>query len=240
MKPPPVVIYTHEDRTRQLAATIRNWNAANIQITHVEHQTDTPSPARNRRNALAAMRHAMKHHHRGNGLLMIEDDTTPNRHMRAWLEHIETQNYPGPVTLYTPNQTTRYAPDHLKGIMSGYDKTTTGEIFQANTPRGWWGAQAVWIPWSICNIIAADARYTTEELGIGPWDTALRTILIERDLPLFMTAPSIVQHAAGANLVAPHRQRHASASYDWNVTPPTRPRRQPAEEKEQCHKASLD
>lgn len=240
MRPTPVAMYTHERRSQHLPDTIRAWEAAGVPITHIQHQTSHPSSARNRQNAHDAMRHTMKHHRRGRGLLMIEDDTTPNGHMPAWLRHIEDSDYQGIISLYTPNRQTRYAPKHLHGIMAGLERATVGEIFRAPTPRGWWGAQALWIPWDVCDLIENDPRFRSEDLGIGPWDTALRTVMMERSIPLYFTAPSIVQHAGGANLVAPHRTRHASASYDYDVTPPTRPHRRPAEEKEPCHKARAD
>lgn len=220
-RPPPAIIYTHERRRSLLRETVTAWTAAGIPITHVEEQSAPPATHANRRNAHAALCHALERHRRGAGVLMLEDDTIPTRHARAWLEHIEARAYPGPVTLYTPGARPRGAPPHLAPVMRGEARLTRGEIYRAPTPRGWWGAQAVWIPWATAKRLAADPRMTEASHGIGPWDLALRAHLIESGTPLFITAPSIVQHAAPPNLVASSRTRHAAASYDENVAAPT-------------------
>lgn len=222
----PIIAYTHAARAEELADTTEAFREVGLVIEHVQRQTEAPSGGANRRNATAALSHAAAHHRRGLGMLLIEDDIRPSPHLPAWLEHLAVTKYRGPVTLYTPNAVDRYAPEHLAPVMRGEAKIGPhGEINRARTLRGWWGAQAVWVPWAIVDGILLDPRFTEGKPGLGPWDMALAAWLTERDLPLYVSTPSVVQHTAARSIVAPDRRPHMAASYDGAALPPRPPTR---------------
>lgn len=224
---PPIVAYTHAARAAEYAITQQAFANLGLEIAYTAYQTKAPSGMHNRQNALTALLGARRYHrHAGSaGVLMIEDDITPSPHLPAWLEWIEARHPFAIVTLYTPNDVVRWIPERHHDIMRGRAKATQGALVKSPNPRGYWGAQALWLPWELTDVLAADPRITAnEQPGIGPWDTAIRqTLLMERGVPLLVTIPAIVQHRAPRNLVSAHRNPHAAASYDAEVPPPPHP-----------------
>lgn len=216
---PTIVTYSHANRAEELNGTRAAFEAAGLPITHEQIQTDPPSQIGNRLNAHAALKRAIDRHRKGAGLLMIEDDIRPSPHLPAWLEYLAGQGQP--TTLYTPNQITRQAPEHLAAVMRGERRLTTGETYPIRALHAWWGAQAVWLPWPTAELLAVHPLADTTQRGPGPWDTFVRTALLEHGLQLWATAPSLVQHTGARNLQAPSRTPHRSASYDDRVKPPT-------------------
>lgn len=228
---PPIGMYTHERRAELAADTVQHFARAGLQVSHAQVQTTPPSAARNRLNARACLAALSDQHRHHAGALLIEDDIVPNQHLRAWLEHLNATAQ-HVTTLYTGGRTwERLTPPRLHRLMSGRPpRAETGEIIETHNLRGWWGAQALWLPWRWIDALLTDPRLTLEETGPGSFDTTLRLLLIEAGEPLLVTAPNIVQHRAPPNLTAPYRAAHRSMSYDAATRPPPRHPDQPARE----------
>lgn len=217
-----IVAYTHALRRAAMLETQQAFENAGLPIHHIRVQTEPPRQARNRRNAADAIKHALEHiapAMNATGILIIEDDIIPSPELPAWLQLIE--DHDRPTTLYIPNGLTRYHPQRLERVASGHRKATKGEIITM-TPealRGWWGAQAVWLPIHLARMVINDRRVQAHEHTIGPWDHALRTLLLEQSATLDVTVPDQVQHRGLPNLVLSTKRTHRSHSYD-GVTPP--------------------
>lgn len=218
MQPPTIVAYSHESRADELRGTTAAFLDVGLPITYAQIQTEPPSQIGNRLNALAAIRHAIRKHEHGAGMLLIEDDIRPSPNLAEWLEVIAAKGEL--TTLYTPNAVTRYAPERLAAVMRGEQRLTVGELYPIQHLRGWWGAQALWIPWSWAHLISRHPSMTSTERIHGPWDTTLRSIVMQHEAELWGTAPSLVQHTGARNVQAPHRTPHMSASYDERTIPP--------------------
>jgi len=224
-----IVAYSHAARAEVMAETRAAFEAVGLSIEHVQVQTAEPRPANNRRNAWEALKHATqmvipKRGAETTGILLIEDDITPASTLPAWLPHLEAGNVV--TTLYLPNGVTRFTPPRLEAVAAGRRKAKRSEIvpIAPDALRGWWGAQAVWLPLPFAQTIVRDLRMQAFEHGIGPWDHALRLHLQEATASLHVTIPNVVQHRALANLVVPSKRRHASLLYDESAPAPAAPK----------------
>ena len=215
-----IAAYSHELRADTLDGTLEAMHAVGATVDHVTVQTTPPSSRGNRANATATLAAMVHHPLRGDtaGVLLIEDDIRPAQTLTAWLDLIAAECR-HPTTLYTPNGVTRYAPEAWRAVMSGERTVTTGALHACHALRGWWGSQAVYFPWQWAEYLIRHPLMTQDDHG-GPFDTTLREILLLMIEPLVFTLPSIVQHTAPRNLVAPHRKAHHSISYHEHVMPP--------------------
>lgn len=227
---PPVGMYTHAQRAAIAEQTLAHFARVGLQVSHAQVQTAPPAAARNRLNARACLAALSEHHRHHAGALIIEDDIVPNDHLRAWLQHLNA-NADNVTTLYVGARAwERLTPPHHHRLMSGRPpRAEAGEITATWNLRGWWGAQALWLPWRWIDRLLTDPRMTLQETGTGSFDTTLRLLLIETGEPLLVTIPSLVQHRAPPNLTAPYRAPHRSMSYDATTRPPRHPD-QPARE----------
>lgn len=220
-----VACYTHHSRRDELAQTMAAFDAIGLPIDHVQVQTDEPRPAHNRRNAWTALKHcaqllAPRRDPIPPGVLLIEDDITPARTLPEWLAVIEAQEHT--TTLYLPNGVTRYTPDRLEPVAAGRRKARRSELvpIPPEQLRGWWGAQAVWVPMPLVQRIVRDQRMQAFEHAIGPWDHALRLTLREQDATLLVAIPNVVQHRQPPNVIIPTKRRHASLVYSETAPAP--------------------
>lgn len=239
-----ITAYTHASRRDAMRETSEAFAAIDLPIEHIQVQVDEPRPANNRRNAWAALKRTLEHviPKRGVdtiGVLLIEDDIIPAATLPAWLAHLERINEP--ATLYLPNGVTRFTPPRLEAVAAGRRKARKSELVPIDPEalRGWWGAQAVWLPVAFAKRLVDDLRMQAFEHAIGPWDHALRLNLREANLTLLVAIPNVVQHRALANLVVPTKRRHASLLYDESAPAPAepQPRVKPGKHLEERHAA---
>lgn len=228
--PPPapaprsiVVAYTHARRAETLAATLADFDAVGLPVAHVEIQTRPPKQAHNRLNAYQALKTALERHvspRDAPGVLLIEDDVIPSSTLPAWLEHVE-RTQERPVAFYTPTSD-RWYPMRLWRVARGERRASRSEICTAENLARWWGAQAVWLPTEWVRSIVLDERMQIHEHGLGPWDHALRRLILERGATLGIAVPNQVQHRQERNLVTPAKRPSRSATFENGAPPPAR------------------
>ncbi|MDR9391961.1 MAG: hypothetical protein RI554_08020 [Trueperaceae bacterium] len=213
-----VAIYTHATRTASLERTLQSVRDANLRVDVVTTQARGASNALNRTNAVAALSQAFN----GNAVLMLEDDVLLSPYARAWIEHLET---------HVRDVTTLYAP------VGKFYPTTVREFVDFRKPvprhlhgvhplerlRGWYGAQAVWIPAPWVESILATPDFRREERDpLGPWDHALRKHLLQHDAGMRVVVPNVVQHQAPPSVVNRSGPRHTTPIFDAAAKPPER------------------
>lgn len=220
-----IAVYSHTSRADTLALTRADFEAAGVPIDLEQVQTEAPRQARNRRNARAAIKLTLEQHVRPKelpGLLLIEDDVIPASTLGEWISFIErTQDRP--VTLYTP-AFDKWYPKRLHRVARGERPATKSEVatVEPATLRGWWGAQAVWLPAAWAEIIVRDARLDAHEAGLGPWDHGLRRLIAEHGATLGVAVPNVIQHRTERNLVTPAKRPSTSASFTPSAPAPAR------------------
>lgn len=197
-----VAIYTHHTRNAALHKTLWSLHEARVPVHHIETQTSSPTQVRNRRNAHAALNAIA-----GNeAALILEDDIVPNAHLLAWLGWLET---------HSRHVTTLYAPNRK------FYSTTTPGLQTLQTLRGWYGAQAVWIPPHKVHDIVTDPLFTINEWHpYGPWDHAIRRHLLNRSERMNVVMPNLVQHQAPASVLPREGRRHTTPYFDAHAEPP--------------------
>ena len=209
-----VAMFSHSSRETVRNRTIAAFSAAGVPIHHVQVQTERAKQANNRRNAWMALKYATEHlaaPANATGILIIEDDITPASTLPEWLAYIE-QNETRPTTLYSPVE--RFFPERYQPLARGTSrKDPASAIVTVQDLRGWWGSQAVWFPIEWARILKNDQRMQVWEHGLGPWDHAIRTILLERGATMGLCVPLPIQHDGERNVITPTKRPHSSRAY---------------------------
>ncbi len=211
-----IAIYSHATRKQVRDATIHDLRHVGLEPEVITIQDASPSQIANRRNAYTALVKAYD----GNPVLMLEDDVKPNAHLAAWLTWLE--RYSTTVTtLYAPvgkfyNPAIRpfveagtLPPRHLHGL------------YTLQGLRGWYGAQAVWIPTQHAEAIINDKLFTIHEHApYGPWDHAIRSHLQTHQQTMNLVVPNIIQHRAPRSVVHRTGPRHTTRIFSVAEIPP--------------------
>jgi len=218
-----VTMFTHASRLSERTRTIRAFAAVGCPVAHVQMQFETPRTARNRRNALAAVTNGARIALEvgATGVLVIEDDILPARTLRDWLAYLEaTQDRA--VTLYVPNHiSVRTHPRDVRRWAMGNGRPPESRVATARNLPQWWGSQAIWLPLRIADRIIGDATFAAHEMGVGPWDIALRKHLERHGETLGLAIPNIVQHTGARNLRIPRKPVHRSIAFSEGAPAPT-------------------
>jgi len=221
-----VVMFSHESRAEARVQTIEDFARVGAPVAHAQVQHERPSQSGNRRTAQAALKVATQliapKVPEARGVLLIEDDVEPADTLVEWLEFLE-HRHPHVTALYAPkviNQ--RELPERLQSFANGKSKKAPASVVRRieNVAR-WWGSQAVWFPLEFARALAIEPRLQHHERGMGPFDHALRTLLIERGATLWMAVPNVVQHRGYRNVVNPVKLPHSSASFVSAAPAPT-------------------
>lgn len=220
-----VAAYSHARRAATLDLTRAAFADAGVPIDVEQVQTEAPTQARNRRNARAALKRSLEEHVRPRdlpGVLLIEDDVIPATTLSAWLAYLE-RTQERPVALYAPT-IDRFYPLRLNRVARGERPAARSEVatIEPATLRGWWGAQAIWLPAVWAEIVVRDVRMDAHESSLGPWDHALRRLIAERGATLGVAVPNVIQHRTERNLVTPAKRPSASASFTPDAAAPAR------------------
>lgn len=213
-----IAIYSHKTRASVLDSTVQDLRAVGIEPDVITVQEAPPNQAANRRNAHSALVKAFA----GNNVLVFEDDITPNENLVDWIEWLEANSL-DVTTLYAcvGKFYTRevrpfvddgvQVPRHLHGL------------HELQGLRGWYGAQAVWIPEDWCESIIAERAFRIDEWHpLGPWDHALRAHIQDQAGVMQLVVPNIVQHKAPQSVVNRTGPRHKTPIFDAAATPPER------------------
>jgi hypothetical protein len=209
-----VAMFTHSSRETVRNRTITAFQSADVPVHHVQVQTERPKAALNRRNAWQALKYAMEHvapKRNATAILLIEDDITPASTLSSWLSYLE-QNETRITTLYSPVE--RFFPERYQPLARGTNRRDPASaIVTVQDLRGWWGSQALWIPLPWAKILKDDSRMQIWEHGLGPWDHAVRKILLERDATMGLCVPLPIQHDGVPNLITPTKRPHSSRAF---------------------------
>jgi len=218
-----VVMFTHASRLDARTRTIRAFASVGCPVAHVQMQYESPKQARNRLNALAAVRAGARiaRDIEASAILVIEDDVMPASTLADWLAFLEATE-DRVVTLYCPNFiSARTHPPGLRRWAIGNGRAPASRVVTAQALPQWWGSQALWVPLRVADGIIADPAFAVHERGHGPWDITLRHHLLARGESLGMTVPNIVQHQHVRNLIAPRKPVHKSLAYHPTAPAPT-------------------
>jgi len=213
-----IAIYSHKSRAKVLDKTVAYLRDVGLEPDVINIQTAEPNQVQNRLNAFGALAKAFN----GNPVLVLEDDIIPSPYLRDWIEWLEATSlhvtslyacvgkfYNSEVRPFVEAQ--QPVPAHLHGL------------YELQGLRGWYGAQAVWIPEDAAEDILADKDFRIHEWHpYGPWDHALRRHLIEAHKPMMLTVPNIVQHQAPSSVVNRTGPRHTTPIFDAAALPPER------------------
>ena len=209
-----VAMFSHTSRATVRDRTIAAFEAAGVPVDHVQIQTERAKQAMNRRNAWAALKYAVEHlaaKKDAVGILVIEDDITPASTLSSWLRYLE-EHETRVTTLYSPVE--RFFPERYQPLARGTSrKDPDSVIVQLQDLRGWWGSQAVWIPLPWARVLKNDQRMQVWEHGLGPWDHAIRTILLEHGASMSLCVPLPIQHDGEPNLITPTKRPHSSRAF---------------------------
>jgi len=216
-----VAMFTHASRATVRAKTIEAFSEVGVPIDHVQEQKEPPKKAMNRRNAWAALKNAVELHAgkaNAKAVLLIEDDITPAATLAAWLRYLE-EHETRITSLYSP--VARFFPERYQPLAKGTARRDPDPaVVTVQDLRGWWGSQALWIPLTWATILKNDPRMQHWEYGLGPWDIAVRHILLERGATMGLCVPLPVQHDALSNLITPSKRPHFSRAFRPSVPPP--------------------
>lgn len=211
-----VAIYSHSTRTKARDATVADLRNIGIEPDVITIQDAPPNQIANRHNAYRALGKAYD----GAPVLMLEDDVIPNDHLVEWIEWLEL-HAPGVVTLYAPVGKF-YTPD-LRSFVehSVIPRVGMHGLAPLLGLRGWYGAQAVWIPTITAERMLSDKLFTIfEHAPYGPWDHAIRMHLQTHQEDMHITIPNIVQHRAPPSVVNRTGPRHTTPIFDRAARPP--------------------
>lgn len=211
-----IAIYSHATRRQVRDVTITDLRNIGLEPDVITIQDAPPSQVANRHNAYQALGKAYD----SNPILMLEDDVKPNAHLKQWIEWLElhasnvTTLYAPVGKFYTPDvrpyvESSTVPPRHMHGL-----HTLQGL-------RGWYGAQAVWIPTRTAEAIINDKLFKIHEHApYGPWDHAIRTHLQAHNLHMHVVVPNIVQHRAPQSVVNRTGPRHTTPIFSVAEIPP--------------------
>ena len=213
-----VAMYSHASRSDIRAKTLQLLEGVNMAVDAVTVQDTPPKQSENRRNAHTALTAAFN----DQPVLVIEDDIIPNRYLPDWLAWLSrTSNsvttlyacvgkfYDQEIRRYVENHVT--VPPHLWGIR------------KLEGLRGFYGAQAVWIPTRIADEMIHDRKFQLfEHEPYGPWDHAIRTFLQNNGYTMNVTIPNLVQHQAPPSVVNRTGPRHKTPIFDLAARPPAK------------------
>lgn len=209
-----VAMFTHASRETVRNRTIESFHAVDVPVDHVQIQTERPKPAMNRRNGWAAIKHVverMASKSNATAILLIEDDVIPASTLGDWIEYLE-RTESRIVTLYSPTE--RSFPDRYQPLARGTSrKDPDSTVVTIPNLRGWWGSQALWIPMPYATVIKNDPRMQVFEHGIGPFDHAIRTIVMERGATMGLCVPLPIQHSGEPNVITPTKRPHTSRAF---------------------------
>lgn len=211
-----IAIYSHASRKQVRDATIADLRHVGLEPEVITIQDAPPSQTANRRNAHDALVKAYD----GNPILMLEDDVKPNAHLRAWIEWLEanastvTTLYACVGKFYTPDvrpfvEAGTLPPRHLHGL------------YELQGLRGWYGAQAVWIPTQQVEAMIHDKLFRIHEHApYGPWDHAIRSHLQAHQQQMHVVVPNVIQHRAPQSVVNRTGPRHTTPIFSVAEIPP--------------------
>jgi len=210
-------IYSHETRTVELQRTVQSLRDAQLDVDHINLDTGVGSPIKNRLNAIATLKATF------NGIdpvLILEDDVLAGRYVADWLEYLHYNVTH--VVCMLPMKPEMYSESTEVALRNLRTRKPTPSRLELN-PRlhHWWGSQAMWIPPRIAYDMLQDQRFYQTDHGIGPWDHAIRTFLMEFDEPLLMTFPAVFQHQSPPSVrQRKNRRQRLAAIFDPNAKPP--------------------
>jgi len=218
-----VSVFSHSSRSAILSRTLQSFADVGVPVDHVEVQIDRPKAAHNRRNAWMALKRSVEVVGRKlpnmSGVLLIEDDVTPSPHLLEWMKYLDLYEE-RVTTLYCPIE--RVYPHRYKSFIKGTSrKDPVPAVVAVSDIRAWWGSQALWIPLPWARVFKNDQRMQVFEHGLGPWDHAVRTIMIEHNATMGLVVPNVIQHNGEPNVVNPTKRTHRSQAYRPDAMPPS-------------------
>lgn len=213
-----VAIYSHQSRVTELNETVRQLFQVDVPVDVIQIQCEPPSQIANRRNAHAAFMEAFN----DTPVLILEDDVTPNKHLRAWIEWLEETSVTT-TTLYAC--VGKFYPSHIRKFVEEQRMVPREHHGTVNLEglRGFYGAQGLWFPRHVASGIVQDKHFQLHEHPpYGPWDHAIREHLQRNAFTMNVTVPNIIQHRAPPSVVNRNGPRHTTTIYDEAARPPER------------------
>ena len=210
-------IYTHESRRHELAITMQSLEALDLHAKYVSLQTTPGSQTNNRLNAFNALKNTFN----DRNVLILEDDVIAGFRTREWIEYLNFHSRD--VTCMLPMKPEFYSEPTEIALRNQRKRERLQSALEVN-PRvhHWWGSQAVWIPARIAELILNDERFTDEnDKWLGPWDHAIRKILLENNERMLVTLPAVFQHQSPPSVRERRNRRiRQAAIFNAHAGPP--------------------